>query len=265
MLIIGEKINSTRKMVKQAIADQDQAFLQKLAVDQTEAGADYLDVNSGAFPQEEVELMKWLVEITQEVSDLPLCLDSPNPDAIAAGLALHKNGRPIINSITAEADKFPKVIKLIKDYDTLVLALAMGDDGITKTTDDRFAVAKKLIEDICNAGVQPEQIFLDPLIQPVSVQNDFGIIALQTIRRVKQQFPTANTTCGLSNVSFGLPRRVDLNRCFLVMALAAGLDSAIVDPMDNELMNMIKSADALLGKDRYCKNYIKAFRSTEKK
>ena len=263
MIIIGEKINSTRKATKQAIADKDVAFLQKLAVDQQAAGADYLDVNTGAFPQEEVELMKWLVPVVQEVVQIPLCLDSPNPQALQAGLELHKNGKPLINSITAEANKFPKIICLVKQYESPVLALAMGDEGRTNTTADRFAVAKKLIQDILAEGVPPEQIYLDPLIQPVSVQNDFGQIALDTIRLVKSEFPTVHTTCGLSNVSFGLPRRVQLNRCFLVMALAAGLDSAIVDPLDDELMYMIKASQALLGQDRYCRKYIKAFREAK--
>jgi 5-methyltetrahydrofolate--homocysteine methyltransferase len=141
-----------------------------------------------------------------------------------------------------------------------VLALAMDDSGITKTVDERFAVARKLIESLCAEGVAPNQIFLDPLIQPVSVQNDFGLIALEVIRRIKQQFPEVNTICGLSNVSFGLPQRTKLNRYFLTMAMAAGLDSAILDPLDRELIDAIKTAEALLGKDRFCQNYIKAFR-----
>lgn len=263
MIIIGEKINSTRKSVKEAISKKDTAFLQKLAQDQAEAGADYLDVNTGAFVEEETKLMEWLVQTVQNVVELPLALDSANPDALEAGLKVAAGGKPIINSITAEKTRFKKVLPLVLQYDAGVLALAMDDSGITKTVEERFTVAAKLIEALCAEGVAPDKIFLDPLIQPVSVQNDFGLIALEVIRRVKQQFPDVKTTCGLSNVSFGLPGRVKLNRYFLIMAMAAGLDSAILDPLDNELMDAVKTAEALLGKDRFCKDYIKAFREAK--
>jgi 5-methyltetrahydrofolate--homocysteine methyltransferase len=263
MIIIGEKINSTRKSVKEAISRKDTTFLQKLARDQAEAGADYLDVNTGAFVEEETKLMEWLVQTVQEAVELPLALDSANPEALEAGLKVATNGKPIINSITAEQTRFKKVLPLVLQYDAAVLALAMDDSGITKTVEERFMVARKLIEALCAEGVAPDNIFLDPLIQPVSVQNDFGLIALEVIRRVKQQFPEVKTTCGLSNVSFGLPGRVKLNRYFLIMAMAAGLDSAILDPLDYELMDAVKTAEALLGKDRFCKNYIKAFREAK--
>ena len=260
MIIIGEKINSTRKLVKEAIKQKDIAFLQKLAVDQVSAGADYLDVNTGAFVDEEVELMEWLVPLVQEVVDVPLSLDSPNPAALEAGLKVHKNGTPIINSITAEKAKFQKLVPLIREYQAPVLALAMGDDGITKNSTDRFAVAQKLIEDLAAQGIEHQQIYLDPLIQPIGVQSDFGVIALDVIRQVKQKYPNVNTTCGLSNVSFGLPNRLLINRCFLVMALAHGLDSAILDPLDQDMIATLKASEALLGKDHYCMKYIKAFR-----
>jgi 5-methyltetrahydrofolate--homocysteine methyltransferase len=263
VIIIGEKINSTRKSVKEAIANKDVAFLQKLARDQAEAGADYLDVNTGAFVEQEAELMEWLVKIVEEAVELPLALDSANPEALEAGLKVAANGKCIINSITAEQARFKKVLPLILQYDASVLALAMDDSGITKTVEERLAVARKLIEALCSQGVGPDKIFLDPLIQPVSVQSDFGLIALEVIRCVKQQFPEVKTTCGLSNVSFGLPGRAKLNRCFLTMAMAAGLDSAIVDPLDRELMDAIKTAEALLGRDSFCMNYIKAFRKAE--
>ena len=263
MILIGEKINSTRKSVREAIANKDAAFLQKLASDQAEAGADYLDVNTGAFPEEEAELMEWLVQVAQEAVELPLAIDSANPAALEAGLKVNTNGKPIINSITAEEHKFGKVVPLVLQYDASVLALALDDSGISKTVEERFAVAQKLIESLCGEGVSPDRIFLDPLIQPISVQNDFGVIALEVIRCVKQQFPEVNTACGLSNVSFGLPQRAKLNRYFLTMAMAAGLDCAIVDTMDCDLMDAVKASEALLGKDRFCKNYIKSFRESK--
>ena len=260
MIVIGEKLNSTRKSIKDAIANRDVALLQKLAIDQARAGADYIDVNTGAFPEQEVELMEWLVKIVQEVVDTPLSLDSANVAALETGLKTNTKDTPMINSITSEEVKFKKVLPLLLEYQTPVLALAMDETGITKTADERFAVAKKLIENLCTAGVAQEQIFLDPLIQPVSVQNDFGRIAIEVIRRVKEHFPEVHTTCGLSYVSFGLPQRARMNRCFLIMAMAAGLDSAILDPLDKELMDAVTTAEALLGKDRFCKSYIKAFR-----
>lgn len=264
MIVIGEKINSTRKPIREAIAKKDAAFLQGLARDQARAGADYLDVNTGAFLEEEARLMEWLVQIIHEAVELPLALDSANPAALEAGLKVSvNNGKPIINSITAEEAKFKKVVPLVLKYDASVLALSLDDNGISKTVEDRFAVAQRLIEALCAEGVTQDRIFLDPLIQPISVQNDFGLIAIEVIRRVKQQFPEVKTTCGLSNISFGLPQRGKLNRYFLAMAIAAGLDSAILDPLDRELMGAIKASEALSGKDRFCKNYIKAFRHAQ--
>ena len=260
MIVIGEKINSTRKSIKEAIANEDTAFLQKLATDQAQAGADYIDVNTGAFPEREVELMQWLVKVVQEVVDIPLSLDSANIDALQMGLKTNKKGTPIINSITAQQSKFEKLLPLLREYQTPVLALAMDENGITKTVEDRFATAKKLIENLSTEGIAQNKIFLDPLIQPVSVQNDFGRIAIDVIRLVKKQYSEVNTTCGLSNISFGLPRRAGLNHCFLIMAMAAGLDSAILDPLDKEMMDAITTAETLLGKDRFCKKYIKKFR-----
>ncbi len=260
MLIIGEKINSTRKRIKEAIAVRDAEYLQELAIAQAEAGADYLDINTGAFPSEEVELMEWLVGVVQDVVDVPLAIDSANPAALQAGLKLHRKPSPLINSITIEQAKFDAVLSLVKDYGAKVLALAIDDGGITKTAEERFGVAGRLIGALCAEGIEPGRIYLDPLIQPVSVQNDFGLVALDVIRRIKQGFPEVNTACGLSNISFGLPKRRQLNKTFLIMAMAAGLDSAILDPCDNELMSTIKASNALLGRDRFCKEYIKAFR-----
>ena len=263
MIIIGEKINSTRKPIREAIAKKDRGLLQELAQAQAQAGADYIDVNTGAFPEEEVELMEWLVGVVQEVVEVPLCLDSANPVALQAGLKVDKKGRPIINSITGEEARFNKIVPLVLQYQAPVLALSLDDNGITKTVEDRFAVARRLIEALCAEGIAQGQIFLDPLIQPVSVQNDFGLIAIEVIRRVKKEFPQVNTTCGLSNISFGLPGRANLNRCFLAMAMAAGLDSAILDPLDEELMDTTKAAEALLAKDHFCMDYIKAFRESK--
>jgi 5-methyltetrahydrofolate--homocysteine methyltransferase len=260
MIIIGEKINSTRKSVKEAIGNRDKAFLQKLATDQEQAGADYLDVNTGAFPEEEAELMEWLVPVVQEVVDIPVALDSVNPAALEIGLKVATGEKGIINSITAEEQKFKEIVPLLSEYEWPVLALAIDDSGITKTIEERFAVAKKLIEALCAEGIAQDRIYLDPLIQPVSVQNDFGIIALETIRLIRGEFENVHTICGLSNISFGLPERGKINRYFLSMAMCAGLDSAILNPLDDELMSAIKASEALLGKDRFCKNYIKAFR-----
>lgn len=262
MIIIGETINSTRKPIQEAIARKDASFLQRLAQAQAEAGADYIDVNAGAFVEREAELMEWLVQVVQQVSEVPLCLDSANPAALESGLKANNKGKPIVNSITTEEAQFRKVLPLILRYQVPVVALALDDQGIAKTGQDRFAVAKRLIGALCAEGVAPERIFLDPLIQPISVQNDFGLIAIEVIRRVKQEFPHVNTTCGLSNISFGLPERAKLNRIFLTMAMAAGLDSAILDPLDHELMDAIKASNALLGRDQFCMSYIKAFRQS---
>ncbi len=260
MLIIGELINASRKTVAEAIAAQDREAIGKIAIDQAEAGADYIDVNAGVFPDREPEYLAWLVETVQAATDRPCALDSPNPHAIEAGLAVHK-GTPMVNSISLEKDRYDSLLPVIAGTGCTVIALCMSDDGMPETVDDRLKTADTLVNGLLNSNVPVENILVDPLVQPVSVNNTYGISFIQAVAAVMGRFPGIHTACGLSNISFGLPARKLLNRTFMVMAVAAGLDGAIVNPLDRGMMAAVSAAEALAGRDDYCMNFLKAFRA----
>lgn len=260
MLIVGELINASRKAVGAYIQEQDAVGIQKVAKDQFEAGADYIDVNAGIFVDREAECMKWLVRRVQEVVDAPCCIDSPSPAAIEAGLSVHR-GTPMINSISLERDRYEKLLPVVAGTDCRVVALCMGDQGMPKTADDRMAVADKLINGLVKNNVPVENIHVDPLVQPVSVDGMFGIEFLESIRRIMTTFKGVHTVCGLSNVSYGLPKRRFLNQTFMTMAISNGLDGAIVNPLDRRMMANIVAAEALAGQDDFCLSYIRATRA----
>jgi len=259
MLIIGELINSTRKQIREAIDKKDGAFLQDLARRQAEAGAGWVDVNAGAFPTDEVEKVQWLISVIRETSQVPLSIDSPRPAAVEAGLALAGKD-PFLNSISAERDRYRTLIPLVKKYGSRVVALSLDDSGMTDDMNKVWEVADGLIKRLEDDGVPPDHIFVDPLIRPISTNPDYGMAALRVVRRAKEKHPQVHATCGLSNVSYGLPRRKLLNQTFVAMAIAMGLDSAIVDPLDQRLMANILAAEALAGRDQFCMCYIAAER-----
>jgi len=261
MIIIAERINGTRKAIKAALLAKDEALIKKEARDQAEAGANWLDVNAAAEPDREVELMEWLTRTVQAEVKTPLCFDSANPRAIEAGLKLHRNGQPMVNSITLERGRHEAVLPLVKQYGAAVVGLAMDDGGIGKSAADRLRVVEKMVGAVSREGIPLSDLYVDPLVLTVSSDQKSGLIALEVVRGIKAGWPELKTTAGLSNISFGLPNRRLLNRTFLAMLLGAGLDSALVDPLDAQLMAAITSATALLNQDPYCKNYLKAHRS----
>ncbi len=260
MIIIGEKINSTLKSVRPSIENYDTAAIQKLAKRQAAAGASYIDLNAGMFYEDEPERLEWLVKTVQEVVDLPLSLDSPNPKAIEAGLKVNTNGKPIINSITDEKERFDEVLPLVVEYNTAVIALCMDDTGMPETAEDRVAIARRLIKKLSEAGVAHEDIYIDPLIRPIGTGSHYGKVALGTMRIVKEEYPDVHVTCGLSNISFGIPARKLMNQTFLVAATANGMDGAILNPLDKKLMTFLYAAEALMGHDDFCMEYLTAFR-----
>lgn len=260
MIVIGEKINSSIPSVKKAIENRDEAFIRNLALAQEEAEADYIDVNAGAFVDTELNYLRWLMEIVQGAVDTPLVIDSPNPKALALGLSLNRNGKPMINSISGEKERYQAVLPLLKEHGVRIVAMAMGDEGIPETTDQAVSNAAALIHQLTNEGIKLDDIFVDPLIRPIGTNSEYGNMALNTIRRIRQEFPDVHITCGLSNISFGIPARKLMNQAFLVMAMVAGLDSAIMNPLDAGLMAMVYACEALLGKDEYCMEYISQYR-----
>lgn len=260
MIIIGEKINSTLKAVRPAIEAQDAAVIQDLAKKQAEAGASFIDVNAGVFPTTETEKLVWLVETVQEVVDLPLAIDSPNPIAMEAGLRANKNGRPLLNSITDETPRWNEVLPLVLKYNTEVVALTMDDSGMPETMEGRVRIAENMINKLTKEGVKMDHIHIDPLIRPIGTGDHYGMVALNSIMKIKQEFPEVHITGGLSNISFGIPARKVMNQTFMVAAMAYGMDGAILDPLDRTLMKYLYAAEALLGRDEFCMEYITAYR-----
>jgi len=260
MIIIGEKINSTLKAVRPAIEKRDAAAIQTLARRQVDAGAAFVDVNAGMFHDDEPELLAWLVETIQEVVDAPFSIDSPNPEAVSAALIVNKNPPPIINSITDEKARFDAILPLALKHKAKLIALCMDDSGMPETADERMAIARRLIGKLTREGVGLDDIYIDPLVRPVSTGPHYGRVALDTIRQVKEEYPGVHIACGLSNVSYGLPMRKLINQAFLVAAMAAGMDGAILDPLDKKMMSLIYTAEALLGVDEYCIEFLSKFR-----
>ena len=259
MLIIGELINSTRKQIRKAVEEKDAAFIQDLARRQAAAGANWIDVNAGAFASDEVERLRWMISTVREATNAPLSIDSPRPAAVEAGLEMAGDGA-FLNSITAESDRYRTLIPFLKKYRARVVALSLDDTGMTDDMDKVYAVADGLIKHLEDDGVPPDHIFVDPLIRPVSTNGEYGIGALRIVERIAQHHSAVHRTCGLSNISYGLPKRRLVNQVFVAMAIAMGLDSAIIDPLDPRMMANIATAEALVGKDQFCMNYITAER-----
>lgn len=258
MLIVGELINSTRTAVGKAIEQRDKEYLQGLALRQVEAGARVVDVNAAA-GENEIENMKWLVDIVQEVVDVPLCIDSPSAEAIEAGLALCRQ-RAMINSISAERQRWEEVLPLVEQYRPGVVALCMDDRGMPNTVEDRLRVAGYMVAGLTAAGLSEDDIYLDPLVKPLGVDTGFGMEALDSTRALRRKYPAVHGICGLSNVSYGLPGRRLLNRAFMVMAITVGMDAFILDPLDQAAMSLLAAARALAGRDEFCLDYIAGFR-----
>jgi 5-methyltetrahydrofolate--homocysteine methyltransferase len=260
MLIVGELINASRKAIAAAIEAQDQEAIQIIAKDQFEAGANYLDVNAGVFVGKEPEYLEWLVKTVQSVVEGPCCIDSPDPKAIEKALQVHK-GIAMINSISLEKDRYDSLVSLVAGTDLKVVALCMSDEGMPETADARMTIADKLVNGLMQKNVPLDNIYVDPLVQPVSTNNFFGVEFLEAIERVMTSFKGIHTLCGLSNISYGLPNRPFLNQTFMSMAIAKGLDGAIINPLDKKMMGNIIAAEALAGRDEYCMEYLKAYRA----
>lgn len=257
MKIIAEKINGTRKSVARAIKERDAEFIQVLAVKQADAGSDWLDVNAGTPPDRETDDLIWLIDTIQSVVDVPLCLDSANPEALK--IAVQKvNKTPMINSISGEQDRLATILPIVAEYGCQVIALAMDGAKIPDRSEERVQVVERIIDFAHNTGIPDDALYIDPLAMTIATNNQSAMVVCETIRIIKSNYSEVHFTIGLSNISFGLPARKQINRAFLIMAMQAGLDSAILDPLDNDLQAAIITAEMLLGRDRYCMNYIKA-------
>ena len=258
MLIIGERINSTRKRIGEAVQKADAAFIREEAEKQIGAGAHMLDVNGG-IPGREAELLPWLVGVVQEVAAVPLCLDSADPEALRRALPLCRQ-RPMINSITDETDRWSKVAPLVKEFGTKVIALCMSESGPPSGAADRIGTAERLIGRLAADGVAEDDIYVDACVFPVSTGPEHGLALLEAVSAIRARHPAVHLSAGVSNVSFGMPARKLLNETFLVLLMSRGLDTAIIDPCQEGMVQRVLAAEALTGKDDYCTCYIRAFR-----
>ncbi len=259
MLIVGERINSSRSEIARAVEAKDADFIRAEAAKQVEAGASYIDVNAGVFVENEAENLRWLVGVTQEAVSKPLSIDTPDAKAAEVALKLCKQ-RPILNSITAETHRLKEALPLLKEFKCKVIVLLIDDSGMPSHMDGKMRIAHGIVERLTGEGIDLSDMYIDPLVQPLSIDTNAGIVVLDTISRIRQEFPGIHTICAISNVSHGLPMRMQLNQIFAVLAIQRGLDAALLDPCDKRLMANILTCEALLGKDESCLNYIKAFR-----
>ena len=260
MLIIGERINSSRKRITEALSSGDKSFIQSEAKAQAEAGAHYIDINAGTFIGEEAEYLKWTIDAVQEICNLPLCIDSPDAEVIREVLPLVR-GTPMINSITLEPARMEGMLPLIADFKTKVIGLCQSEDTIADSTGAKIELASQLAEKVKRAGIPLDDLYIDPLVYPLATNTTSAIATLDAIALIMKEFPGVHTVCGLTNISHGLPCRRLLNRTFLVSAIVRGLDAAIMDPTDKQLYGSLKAAEAVAGRDEFCMEYIQAFRA----
>jgi 5-methyltetrahydrofolate--homocysteine methyltransferase len=261
MLVIAERLNCTRKRIKAAVAEKNAALIQEEARRQADAGGDYIDVNSATGVDTEIGDMTWMIEQVRAVTDKPISVDTTSGKAMRLGLSLHGPGQPMLNSVTGEQSRLDLMMPLAAEFQTKLVALAMDDTGMPETNDARFAAIEKILQAADKHGVKVENIHIDPLIRPISTNPTHAADCLAAVRRIKAEFGPLKTVGGLSNISFGLPKRNLLNRVFLAYMVEAGIDAGIIDPLEPGVMATILAANALMNRDEYCMNYIMAERA----
>jgi len=261
--VIGERINPTgrKKLAAEMIAGNFDTVM-KDALAQVAAGANVLDVNAGVTavdPNEtEPPLLVATLKIVQDLVDVPICIDSSVPAALKAGLETVR-GRPLVNSVTGEEDRLEVILPLIKQYDVPVIAISNDETGISEDPDVRFAVAKKIVERAADYGIKPQDIVVDPLVMPIGAMGTAGQQVFRLVRRLREELQV-NTSCGASNISFGLPHRHGINAAFLPMAIASGMTSAIMNPVRPQEMEAVRAANVLMGTDKDCTSWIRTYR-----
>jgi 5-methyltetrahydrofolate--homocysteine methyltransferase len=260
-VLIGERINPTgKKKLAEALKAGDLEIVRKEALAQVQAGADILDVNVGTFGVDEVALLPKAVRVVMDTVDVPLCLDSSNPDALEAALKVYK-GKPLVNSVTGEEQCLKRVLPVINKYGAAVIGLVQDDEGIPKDAERRVRIARKIVERVEAAGISREDLVIDCLAFAVGAEPNSGVAIIEAIRRIKAELGV-NMTMGASNVSFGLPDRELVNSAFVVMAIAAGATCLIVDVA--KVRSIILAADLVLGRDQRARRYIEAYRQRPK-
>jgi len=260
MIIIGERLNSSRSLVLQALEHKDEEYLISEAQKQKIAGAHYIDLNAASVLEKEAETLRWAIPLLQKELNIPLSIDTPSAEAMEEGLKIHK-GQAIMNSLSGESRRIKAFLPLIRKYKPRVIVLCLDDDGLPKSPDKELSIAERMVNILEKEGVKAEDIFIDPIVRPVGIDQKAGKLFLESLDKIKKNLPQVKTIAGISNVSFGLPKRKLLNRAFLVLSLELGLDAALLDPLDREIMAALCSAEALLGIDPALRNYLASARS----
>ena len=258
--VIGERINTSRKLVQAAVADRNTDYIVDDVQKQQAAGATFIDVNAGARIGHEEADMRWLLDTIQSVCEIPLALDSPDPAILEMAFAMVKQ-TPMVNSISLEKERFDAMMPFLDGKDCKIIALCMDDAGMPTSSSDILERAKTLIKALNGVGIGTGNIYVDPLVQPIATDTGKGMMVLEAVRAIKAEFPEVHITGGLSNISYGLPQRHIINRTFVTLMMDAGMDSAIIDPLDKKIMATIHTADMLLGHDQFCMAYLKGVRS----
>ncbi len=257
-VIIGERINPTgRKLLAEEMRNGDYSRVEADALAQVEAGAHMLDVNAGIPLADEPAILAETVKLVQSITDVPLSIDSSIVAALESGLSVYQ-GKALVNSVTGEEERLEAVLPLIAKYGAAVVAISNDETGISEDPDVRFEVAKKIVERAADFGIPREDVIVDPLVMPIGAINSAGKQVMHIVRRLREELKV-NTTCGASNVSFGLPNRNGINSAFLTMAMGAGMTSAITSPLHAEVMQAVLGADVMMGNDPDCKQWIKKY------
>ena len=258
-VMIGERINPTgRKLLAEEMKNGDFSRVEADALAQVAAGAQMLDVNAGIPLADEPALLARAIQLVQAITDVPLSIDSSIIDALERGLSVYQ-GKALVNSVTGEDESLDRVLPLVKKYGAAVVAISNDETGISMDPDVRFAVAKKIVDRAADYGIHYSDVVVDPLVMPIGALGQAGQQAFKLIRRLREELKV-NTTCGASNVSFGLPARNQITGTFLSMAMASGMTSAIMSPLHPEVKAAIMAADVLTGNDQDCAAWIKANR-----
>jgi len=258
-VIIGERINPTgRKILAEEMKQGDYSRVESDALAQVAAGAQMLDVNAGIPLADEPAILAEAIRIVQAVTDVPLSIDSSIVAALESGLSVYQ-GKALVNSVTGEEDRLESVLPLVAKHGAAVVAISNDETGISEDPDVRFAVAKKIVERAADYGISRNDVVVDPLVMPIGAINSAGQQVMHLVRRLRNELKV-NTTCGASNVSFGLPNRNGVNSAFLTMAIAAGMTSAITSPLHPEVMQAVLGANIMMGHDPDCANWIRKYR-----
>ena len=260
-VIIGERINPTgRKILSEEMARGDYSRVEADAMAQVEAGAHMLDVNAGVPLADEPAMLADIVRLVQSITDVPLSIDSSIVAALESGLSVYQ-GKALVNSVTGEEERLESVLPLVRRHGAAVVAISNDETGISEDPDVRFEVARKIVERAADHGIPREDIVVDPLVMPIGAINSAGMQVMRIVRRLREELKV-NTTCGASNVSFGLPNRNGINSAFLTMAIGAGMTSAITNPLHPEVLQAALGADVMMGHDPDCANWLRKYRET---